>query len=88
MIMILQFNKEMNPLNKFFKKFYSTPSLLWKIGAALIFFFFSLSIAFLPNLTIGFTDSSRLMFAGLLFVYSLFRFYTFYAEYKSYEDEE
>jgi len=77
----------MNSFNKFFRKLYSTPSLLWKAGAAVIFFFFSLAIYFMPNLTLGFTDGSRLMFAALLFVYSLFRFYTFYAEYKSHGDE-
>ncbi len=77
----------MDNLNQFFKKLYATPSLLWKAGAGFIFFCFSIGILVVPSLSLGFTESSRYLFAGLMFLYSLFRFYSCYAEYKTYEDE-
>lgn len=77
----------MDKLNHFFKQLYSSPSLLWKAGAGLIFFCFSIAIIFVPSLSLGFTDNSRYLFAGLLMFYALFRFYGFYVEYKSYHDE-
>ncbi len=73
--------------NKFFKKLYSSPTMLWKAGAGLMFFCLSLGIAFVPSLSLGLIDNSRYMFAGLLMMYALFRLYSCYAEYKSYEDE-
>ena len=77
----------MNQLNQFFKKLYSSPSLLWKAGAAMMFLVLAIAILFVPSLTIGFTDGLRYGFAGLLVMYGLFRLFTFYSEYKRMEDE-
>jgi hypothetical protein len=87
MVMILQFNREMDNSNKFFKTLYSSPSLLWKAGAGLIFFFLSIALVVNPSLTGGLTDNTRWMLGGVMMLYALFRFYSFYAEYKSYGDE-
>jgi len=77
----------MEDLNKFFKKLYQSPSMLWKAGAGLIFFCFSLAILVKPMLFAGFADSTRYMLAVLMMLYALFRFYGCYVEYKSYRDE-
>lgn len=73
--------------SNFFRKLFRTPSLLWKGGAGVIFFCFSVVVFMMPSLTQGFTDNSRNLFAALLFFYSLFKFYTFYSEYNNNEDE-
>ena len=73
--------------NKFFKKLYNSPSMLWKAGAGLIFLCFSIAIAFVPSLSLGLIGNYRSMFAGLMLLYAIFRFYSCYAEYKSYGDE-
>jgi len=77
----------MTTFNKFFKKLYRSPSMLWKGGAGFIFFCFSLAIVFVPSLNLGLVDNSRYLFAALLMAYALFRLYSCYAEYKSMEDE-
>ena len=87
MVMILQFNRDMNQFNKFLKKLYSSPTMLWKGGAGLIFFCFSLALVFVPTINIGLAPNSRYAFAGLIMLYALFRLYSCYAEYKSYGDE-
>lgn len=65
----------------------TTPSLLWKVGAGIIFFCFAIAFISMPSLTPGLTDNSRLMLGLVMMGYALFRFYSGYAEYKSYEDE-
>ncbi len=77
----------MGDFNKFFKKLATSPSLLWKAGAGFIFFCFAIVFLAMPSLTPGFTDGTRLMLGLLMMAYALFRFYSCYAEYKSYENE-
>ncbi len=74
-------------LNKFFKRLYSSPSMIWKAGAGLVFFCLSLLLIFKPSFNLGLTGGSRLMLGALMMAYALFRFYGCYAEYKSYDDE-
>ena len=57
----------MNQFNKFFKKLYSTPTMLWKGGAGIVFFCFALALFFVPTITIGLAPNSRYAFAGFGF---------------------
>jgi len=77
----------MDDLNRFFKILFSSPAMLWKAGVGVIFFGLGLGVIFMPGLSLGLVPSSRYAFAGLMLLYSLFRFYGVYAEYKSYRDE-
>jgi hypothetical protein len=77
----------MNRLNKFFLKLYSSPSLMWKLGASLIFIVFAIAIWVAPSLTAGLTSGMRIAFAALLTFYGLFRFVTFYNEYRQQNNE-
>lgn len=61
--------------------------MIWKAGAGLIFFCFSLAIIFVPSLDLNLTPGNRYAFAGLMMLYALFRLYSCYNEYKSYRDE-
>ena len=76
----------MDKVNEFFLKLYSNPLLIWKLGAALIFISFALAILFLPNLTVGLSNSMRIAFAALMAFYGLFRFTTFYNDFKHIND--
>jgi hypothetical protein len=77
----------MESLNKFFLKLYSSPSLLWKLGASIIFIAFAIAIWIVPSLTAGLTSGMRTAFAVLLTFYGLFRFATFYNEFRRGNDE-
>lgn len=77
----------MNRSNQFFKRLYSRPSLLWKACAGIMFFALALVILFIPSITGNLDDNTRYAFAGVLIVYALFRFGTFYAEFKRDSDE-
>lgn len=79
--MILQFKEEL--VNTFFKNIFSSPSLLWKAIASLLFV--SIGIGIIINF--GFKDGSLAALAGLLFVYGISRFIAFYNEYKRTYDE-
>jgi len=85
MVMILQFKDNMDKLNKFFRKVYSSPAIMWKGCAALIFVTIGLAILAVPSLTGG-PLSLRLSFGGLITVYGLFRFWTFYMDIKGLDD--
>ena len=90
MVMILLFittRKAMDKLNSFFLQLFKKPALLWKLGAALIFVFFAGAIFLMPSLIQGLSDSSRKLFAGVLLAYGIFRFVTFYMEYKQRSDD-
>jgi len=56
--------------------------------AAVLFASLGVIIFFSPKLIYGLSDSSRMLFAGLLVLYAAFRFFTFYTEYKNLRDEE
>lgn len=71
----------MDKLNKFFLKLYSSPSLIWKLGASLIFISFAAAVWFVPTLTAGLSNNMRVAFTILLTFYGLFRFATFYSEF-------
>jgi hypothetical protein len=77
----------MNNVNNFFRKLYSSPPLIWKAGAGLMFVGLALAILFMPSLINGLTDNSRFAFAGLLGIYGMFRLMTFYTEYKRIEND-
>ena len=77
MVMILQFKDEMNKLNEFFRKVYSSPAIMWVGSVALIFSVIGVAILLVPSVTGG--DSTiRFGLGGMLTVYGLFRFWTFY----------
>jgi len=78
---------EMDKFNQFFRKLYSTPSLLWKAGASLLFISLAVIIFFTPNLIYGLSTSSRNLFSIIMLCYGLFRLAGFYTEYKSLRDE-
>jgi hypothetical protein len=77
----------LNETNRFFKKLYSSPSLLWKGGAGVLFIALGFTIVAFPAFIDGLDVKTRYLFAGLLILYGLFRWGTFYAEYKSKRDE-
>ncbi len=87
MVMILQFKEGMDEINKFFRKVYSSPAIMWKGAAALIFISFGIAVFAIPSLTAGITTTMRTGFAGMLTVYGLFRFWTFYMDIKGMDDE-
>ena len=76
----------MNDRNGFFKKVYSSPSLLWKGGASLLFIGLAITIAAFPAF-IELDKKTRYLFAGMLLIYGLFRLGPFYAEYKRSDNE-
>lgn len=78
----------MNPINHFFFTLYSHPSLIWKVGAALIFIGLAFGIFFTPSLVREMDDSTRKGFSALLLVYGIFRLLTFYTEYKKVKRNE
>ena len=78
----------MNKSNQFFKKIYSSPSLLWKACAGVLFLGLAIVILFVHSLTGNIGNSTRYSFAGLLIVYALFRFGTFYVEFKREDRDE
>lgn len=86
MVMILLFYK-MDGINRFFRKLYSNPSLLWKGGAGVLFLALALVIIFVPKFTQGLEKSTRIAFSALLVLYGLFRLSTFYVEYNRKGDE-
>ena len=77
----------MNRHDNFFKRLSGSPELLWRAFAGLLFFLLAVAILFDPSLTKGMEKNMRYGFAALLILYSLFRFGTFYMEYKRYKDE-
>ncbi len=72
----------MEKLNGFFVKLFRNPALLWKLGASLIFLAFGMALLLMPSLTEGMSLSTKNTFAVVLLAYGLFRFATFYMEYK------
>jgi hypothetical protein len=77
----------MDKLNQFFLKLYSNPSLLWKLGASLVFISFAAAVWIVPSITAGISESNRHIFAALLVFYAIFRFYTFYNEFRQVDNE-
>ncbi len=77
----------MNNRNQFFKRLYSSPSMLWKAGAGVLFLILSVVFALSPEIINGLTNNSRYALAALLAVWGLFRLITFYNEYKRTQDE-
>jgi hypothetical protein len=77
MVMILQFKDDMNDLNNFFRKLYSSPVLLWNLTAAIIFISLGVAILVVPSIT-GSDNRFRFGFGSILTIYGLFRFWTFY----------
>jgi hypothetical protein len=69
--------------NNFFRKLSTHPALIWKGGVAVIFIPTAVAMFFMY----GLHDFSMGAFAGLLFLYGLYRFYTFYQELKRPDDE-
>jgi hypothetical protein len=68
----------MSNLNDFFRKMYSSPSLLWGGMAAVIFIVLGLAIMIMPSLT-GFEPRTQFGLGGILIVYGLYRFWSFYS---------
>ena len=87
MVMILQFKGCMDRVNKFFRKVYSSPAILWKGFATLIFITIGLAILIVPSLTGG-DNTIRTGFGGMITVYGLYRFWTFYMDVKNLDDAE
>ena len=85
MVMILQFKEDMDRINDFFKKVYSHPSTLWKGCFALLFISIGIAILILPSLTGG-DMTIRTGFGGMITVYGLYRFWTFYMDVKGLDD--
>ena len=77
MVMILQFKDQMDKFNKFFRKVYSSPLIMWNGTAALIFIFIGLTVMLVPSV-MGGDATIRYGFGGMLTVYGVFRFWTFY----------
>jgi len=77
----------MDKLNKFFRKVYTSPAMMWKGCAALIFITIGIAVIAVPSLTGGGEMKMRLGFGGLITVYGFFRLWTFYLDYKVIEDE-
>ncbi|MBL0309444.1 MAG: DUF308 domain-containing protein [Bacteroidetes bacterium] len=73
----------MNRLNQFFRKVYSSPSLIWKAGIGLLFIVLGLAIIFYPAFANALSETARYSFSALLVFYGLFRLVTFYMEYKN-----
>ena len=71
----------------FFMKVASSPSLIWKLGAGVLFLVLALAFLIYPSIIEGLSENSRYAFAGLLFVYGSFRLITFYSEFKSIVDD-
>lgn len=86
MVMILQFKDNMDELNKFFRKVYSSPAAMWKGIAALIFITTGTALVIIPSLT-GWDFKPRLGFGGMMIIYGLFRLWTFYIDIKGQDDE-
>ena len=77
MIMILQFKDDMEKRNNFFRKVTSSPIILWNASAALIFVTLGAAILIKPSL-MGTDRSLGMGFGGILTIYGVFRFWTFY----------
>jgi hypothetical protein len=75
-----------NPL-EFMRKISSSPSLIWKGGAGVLFLVMALAFIVYPDLIDDLSDNSRYAFSGLLAFYGAFRLITFYNEFKRKEDE-
>lgn len=73
-------------MNDFFRILFSNPGLLWKAGAGFIFIGLAAFIFFEPGLTVGGDKSTANIFAALLGAYGLYRFATFYFDYKNIRD--
>lgn len=82
MVMIFRF-KTMNKINQFFRRLYTQPSLIWKLGAGFIFVTMGLVLLFVPKLTYGLENGTKYGFIGLLILYGFFRLVTFYIEFKN-----
>lgn len=54
----------------------------------MIFIVMACALFLLPNLAAGLEKGSRLLFAGIMLVYGLFRFSTFWIEYKQISNED
>ncbi len=80
-------SRYMDKQNQFFTRVFSSPSLIWKGGAGLLFIGIAIAIVLFPSLTDGISNGTRYAFSALLTVYGLFRIGTFYVEYKSYRHE-
>ena len=85
MVMILQFKEDMDRVNKFFRKVYTSPAIMWKGCAALVFITIGIAILVIPSLTGG-DATIRTGFGGMLSVYGLFRLWTFYMDVKRLDD--
>jgi hypothetical protein len=86
MVMILLVYN-MDGLNRFFRRIYSNPSLLWKAGAGILFLALGVAMFVVPSFIQGLEKGTRVAFAVLLLIYGLFRFSTFYVEYKRKGDD-
>ncbi len=73
--------------NQFFRKLYSSPSLLWKVGAGILFIVLALILFFAPSLAYGIKEKTKDLFSFLLLLYGFFRLSTFYVEYNRKDDE-
>ena len=75
----------MDRINRFFRKVYSSPAIMWKGCAAVLFITIGIAILALPNLTGG-DLTIRKGFGGMLTVYGLYRLWTFYLDVKEIDD--
>jgi hypothetical protein len=75
-------------MNNLLSKILTTPTLLWKAIASLVFVGLGISFLVLPNIIVGLESGVRNTFSALLTMYGLFRLYTLYAEIKRREDLE
>ena len=73
----------MDKFNKFFLKLFSSRSLLWKVSFAVLFVVTGIGIL----IEFGVNDNLMAAFGGVLILYGLSRFFAFYTEYKSEDDE-
>jgi hypothetical protein len=77
----------MNKVNAFFLKLYASPVLIWKLSASIIFLVFGAAIFLVPAISQGLGNGTKTGFGLLLLGYGVFRFFTFYLDYKKPQDE-
>ena len=79
-------------MSNFLKNIYTSPSLIWKAGAGVLFLILAVVVFAVPDITSGFTArysdtwselQVRSSIAGIFALYGCFRLFSFYLEYRN-----